>query len=79
MLEVGLMRRVQVDFHTHWIDITPRILSYWGLVCEEHNYTMKELLNGQQPNASQHRCAHLVRVGLFETNYNSSLWRGKKH
>jgi len=60
------MRKVQVDFHIHRLDTTPGILSYWGLVCKEQNYTMKELLNGQQSTASQHRRAHSIKVGLFK-------------
>lgn len=66
MLKAELMRRAQVDSHTHWIGITPGILSYWGLVCEEQNYRLKEPLNGQQLTASQHRCADLIRVSLFK-------------
>lgn len=66
MLQAGLTRRVGVNIHPHWIDITPGILSSWGLACEEQNFTMKELIKGQQSTASQHRCAHLIRVGLFK-------------
>lgn len=66
MLKARLMRRVRVNIHTHQIDITPGILSSWGLAGEEQNFTMKELIKGQLSTASQHRCAHLIRVGLFK-------------
>lgn len=80
MLKVGLMRRARVNIHTHQIDITPGILASWGSAREEQNFTMKVLIKGQQSTASQHRCAHLIRAGLFKRQILIAHYReGKKN
>lgn len=39
---------------------------------------MKELIKGQQSTASQHRCAHLIRVGLFKRQILIVRYREEK-